>query len=34
MMEINKKIKEVKDKHGENYGEVVRCVIFHDEILK
>jgi hypothetical protein len=34
MMEINKQISALKQKHGEDYGEVVRCIIYHEEILK
>ena len=34
MIEINKQISALKRKHGENYGEVIRCIIYHEEILK
>lgn len=34
MQEINKKIDALKRKHGENYGEVVKCIIFHENILQ
>jgi hypothetical protein len=34
MREINNKVDELKKKYGENYGEVVRCIIFHEYILE
>ncbi|KAG5684487.1 hypothetical protein PVAND_013719 [Polypedilum vanderplanki] len=33
MKEINKKIDALKEKHGENYGEVIRCIVYHENIL-
>ncbi len=34
MREINEIVKVMKKRHGENYGELIRCVIFHERILE
>lgn len=34
MREINDKVNKLKKKYGENYGEVIRCIIFHENILQ
>jgi hypothetical protein len=34
MREINKKIDALKERHGENYGEVVKCIVYHENILR
>jgi hypothetical protein len=34
MREINDKVNKLKEKYGENYGEVIRCIIFHENILQ
>lgn len=34
MREINKEVNKLKQLYGENYGEVVRCIIFHEKILQ
>ena len=33
-MEINLHVKKLKQLKGENYGEVARCIIFHEHVLK
>jgi hypothetical protein len=34
MIKINQEIEKIGKIKGENYGEVSRCVIFHENILK
>lgn len=34
IIEIEKEIEKIKKLKGEHYGEIIRCVIFHDIILK
>lgn len=34
MVKIEKDIKEISKLKGANYGEVTRCIIFHDHILE
>lgn len=34
MREINDKVNNLKKKYGENYGEVIRCIIFHENIIQ
>jgi hypothetical protein len=34
MKEIKKKIIALKNKYGENYAEVIKCVIFYEQIVR
>ena len=34
MVEINAHVGKLHDKNGNHYGEVTKCVIFHEKILR